>query len=424
LDFVDYLVDWASGVPILVVGTARPELLGRRPGWGGGKPNALTLSLSPLKDEETAQLLHLLLDRPVLAAEMQETLLERAGGNPLYAEEFVRLLGERQSGELALPETVQGLIAARIDGLPLDEKKLLQDVAVLGKVFWLGAAATLAGTERWTAEERLHALERKEFVRRERRVSVAGEIEFAFRHLLVRDVAYGQIPRAERAKRHRVAAEWIAGLGRPEDHAEMLAHHYVAALELAQAAGMPTADLERPARAALREAGDRAFSLNAFPSAVRSYERALELWPEEDADRTELLFRLASALHRAGDERAEAALERARTAALTAGEDERAAEVDADLAELWWHRGQNERTVEHLDRALELVAGLPASPAKARVLKGKSAQPGIALSRPRRGQRGRNPNRAGRACDGRAIRPPRAAGARAQQHQRRQASAR
>jgi tetratricopeptide (TPR) repeat protein len=369
LDFVDHLVDWASGVPILVVGTARPELLGRRPGWGGGKPNALTLSLSPLADAETAQLVHSLLDRPVLPADVQETLLERAGGNPLYAEEFVRLLDERgASEELPLPETVQGLIAARIDALPREEKSLLQDAAVLGKVFWLGAATKLAGVERWTAEKLLHELERKEFVRRERRASVAGEVEYAFRHLLVRDVAYGQIPRAERAERHRLAAEWIAGLGRPDDHAEMLAHHYVAALELAEAAGVPTTELEGPARAALNEAGNRAFSLNAFPSAARSYERALELWPKDDPGRGDLLFRCAHALFLAGDERRERAFEEARTALSHHGRDERAAEADALLAEYWWHRGDRDRAFEHLERAKQLVADVPPSPAKAHVL--------------------------------------------------------
>ena len=119
LDFVDHLVDWASGVPLLVVGTARPELLARRPGWGGGKPNALTLSLSPLSDDETARLVHALLERPLLDAAVQETLLERAAGNPLYAEEFVRMVEEHDPAEeLPLPETVQGLIAARIDALP------------------------------------------------------------------------------------------------------------------------------------------------------------------------------------------------------------------------------------------------------------------------------------------------------------------
>jgi class 3 adenylate cyclase/tetratricopeptide (TPR) repeat protein len=369
LDFVDHLVDWASGVPILAVGTARPELLARRPGWGGGKSNALTLSLSALSDQETAHLVHALLDRPVLEARVQEKLLERAGGNPLYAEEFARLLHDREAAEeLPLPETVQGLIAARIDGLPPDEKTLLQDAAVLGKVFWLGAVTELGELERWTAEERSHALERKEFVRRERRSSVTGEFEYAFRHLLVRDVAYGQIPRGTRADKHRLAARWIEALGRPEDHAELLAHHYVAALELAEAAGLPTADLSEPARLALKEAGDRAFALNAFTAAARSYERALALGQEDAADRPELMFRFAHALAVLEDERREQALEQARAALVAAGNEELAGQADALLAEVWWHRGDHDRLVQHLERAQQLVAAVPPSPAKAHVL--------------------------------------------------------
>jgi predicted ATPase/class 3 adenylate cyclase len=368
LDFVDHLVDWASGVPILVVGTARPELLARRSGWGGGKPNALTLSLSPLSDEETAQLVHSLLDRPVLDAEVQEALLDRAGGNPLYAEEFVRVLDERQDNQPPLPETVQGLIAARIDALPPEEKTLLQDAAVLGKVFWLGAAAELGRVGRWAAEERLHALERKEFVRRERRSSVAGETEYAFRHLLVRDVAYSQIPRAARADKHRGAAEWIDSLGRSEDHAEMLAHHYLSALELARAAGRPIADVADAARRVFRDAGDRSFALNAFPAAARYYAEALELAPAVDRDRPELLFRRAHALYLVGDETREQALTEASEASLATGNDERAAEAEALLAEYWWHRGNRDRSREHLDRARALVADLPSSAAKARVL--------------------------------------------------------
>jgi class 3 adenylate cyclase len=140
LDFIDHLVDWASGVPLLVLGTARPELLERRPGWGGGKPNATTLSLSPLSDEETAELVHALLESPVLAAETQAELLARASGNPLYAEEYARLFVEGRPPD-DLPESVQGLIAARLDALPEQEKALLHGAAVVGKVFWLGLGA-------------------------------------------------------------------------------------------------------------------------------------------------------------------------------------------------------------------------------------------------------------------------------------------
>src|SRR5439155_10028908 len=109
--------------------------------------------------------------------------------------------------------------------------------------------------------------------------SIAGELEYSFRHLLVRDVAYRQIPRAERVERHRRAAEWIGGLGRPDDHSEMLAHHYLQALELGGAANIDTSDFAEPALEALAAAGDRAFGLNAFDAAARYYRSALELPP-------------------------------------------------------------------------------------------------------------------------------------------------
>src|SRR5918996_1662047 len=191
-----------------------------------------------------------------------------------------------------LPETVQGIVAARLDGLAAEEKALLQDASVIGKVFWLGALTSMDGSPRWTLEERLHSLERKEFVRRERRSSVASENEYAFCHVLVRDVAYGQITRARRAEKHRLAAEWIESLGRAEDHAEMLAHHYLSALELARAVGAPPEALADRARVALSEAGDRALALNAFSAAERYFREALALWPAEDAGRPDLLYRL------------------------------------------------------------------------------------------------------------------------------------
>ena len=233
LDFVDHLVDWAAGAPILVVCSARPELLERRPGWGGGKLNALVLALSPLAETETATLIAAALGQSVLPAETQAALLERAGGNPLYAEQFARLYSE-SGGTEELPESIQGIVAARLDALSRDEKSLLQDASVHGKVFWVGAVSAMGERD---VESLLHGLERKQFVRRERRAAVGGEAEFAFRHILVRDVAYGQIPRAERGEKHEAAARWIESLGRPEDHAELVAHHYAEALDLARAAG-------------------------------------------------------------------------------------------------------------------------------------------------------------------------------------------
>jgi class 3 adenylate cyclase/tetratricopeptide (TPR) repeat protein len=351
LDFIDYLVDWAAGVPLLVVATARPELLAQRPAWGGGKANAVTLSLAPLSNDETAHLVHALLDRA-----------------SLDAEEFSRLVAAgREPAEL--PETVQGIVAARLDLLSVEEKRLLQDASVVGKVFWLGALAAMSGTERWEIEEQLHTLARQEFVRRERVPSVAGELEYAFRHILVRDVAYAQIPRVERADKHLLAAEWIEQLGRPEDHAELLAHHYRSALELA-AAGAADARLAERARLALRNAGDHALALHGYRAATRFYDAAIELWPEseEHEELAELLFGFARTLAMAGDERSPAALERARDALVAAGREGRAAEAATLLAELWWTRGNVVRSREHLEQARTLVAGEASSPSKAWVL--------------------------------------------------------
>ena len=180
LDFVDNLVERASGVPLLVLATARPELLQRRAGWGGGKANTLTISLPPLSNDDTAGLVDALLDQPQLEAQTREALLARAGGNPLYAEQYARVLLER-GDVIELPEAIQGIIAARLDSLSEDEKRLLQAAAVVGEVFWLGAVEAVDGVTRWQAEELLYALERKEFVQRVRRApSVAAETEYAF----------------------------------------------------------------------------------------------------------------------------------------------------------------------------------------------------------------------------------------------------
>jgi class 3 adenylate cyclase/tetratricopeptide (TPR) repeat protein len=372
LDFVDHLLDWAGGVPILVVCTARPELLSRRAGWGGGKPNAATLSLAPLDDEQTAHLIAALLERSVLPAETQTALLQRAGGNPLYAEEFVRMVADRGlvigDGNLPLPESVQGIVAARLDALPEDEKALLQDGAVIGKVFWLGAAAGIGGLERAPAEERLHRLERKEFVRRERRSSVAAEAEYAFQHLLVRDVAYSQIPRARRAEKHRLAAEWIERLGRPEDHAEMLAYHYSSALELARAAGADTTALSGRARLALREAGDRAYALGAYPAARAYYRDAVELCPRDDPGRPHLLLRYGQAITLVEPTKGSEVLFEARDALQAVGDSGLAAEAEMLLAETFWMQGQRDLGFERVRAAEALVAEEPSSASKAYVV--------------------------------------------------------
>jgi len=368
LDFVDELPDWVEDVPLLVLCTARPELLDRRSGWGGGKRNAFTISLSPLDADDTARLIAALLDRSVLPAETQAELLLRAGGNPLYAEQFVRMLSER--GEVAgdVPENVQGIIAARLDSLADDQKCLLQDAAVVGKVFWTASLAAVNGSEPATVEQRLRPLARKEFVRRERRTSVEGESEYAFNHVLVRDVAYGQIPRSERADKHRRAAEWIESLGRADDQAELLAHHYLSALELVQASGAEATDLAARARTALRAAGTRALALSSYAAAARSFEVAAGLAAEPDPDRPRALLRHGLALHALLDPQRFELLEEARSELVSVGDTDGAAEADLALAEGWWWAGERGRCTACLERAAELVRQGKASTTSASVL--------------------------------------------------------
>ncbi len=357
LDFVDHLADWATRVPLLVVGTARPELLARRPGWGGGKTNALTLSVAPLSGAETAELVHALLERAAIPADVQATLLERAGGNPLYAEEFVRLLDERVDGA-ALPETVQGIIAARLDVLEREDKELLQDAAVLGRVFWVGGLAR----ERTDAEAALHRLERREFVQRERRSSVANETEYAFRHALVREVAYEQIPRAQRGGKHRRVADWLETLGRSEDLAELLAHHYIAVLDYEQ----PDEAFAMRAARALGEGGNRALALNAYPAAASFYRRALDLAGETERGR--LLFGLGSALTTLADPEAAELLAEASEMLVAGGDPERAAEAECALAQIAFDTAGAPDVDRHVRRAVVLMHGRPPSAAHARTL--------------------------------------------------------
>jgi class 3 adenylate cyclase len=358
LDFVDQLVEWVAGVPLLVVCTTRPELFERRPGWGGGKRNALTVSLGPLDDADTARIVAATLDQALLPAETQAALLARADGNPLYAEQYARMVAEGAPPD-ALPENVQGIVAARLDLLSTEEKSLLQDASVIGRIFWPGAL----GVE----EERLHTLVRKEFVRRERRGSIAGEAEYSFAHALVRDVAYAQIPRGARAERHRRAAEWVGSLpaDRAVDRAEMLAHHYAAAIELTTAAGGDTSGLLEPARHAYRDAGHRAFSLNALPAAARFYTAALELWPRDDPERAPLLLARAETLMFVGGD---AAADAEEALGLIDGDPEAIAAAETTLARAYWFLGRGLDAGLHAERALALISGRPPSRTKATVI--------------------------------------------------------
>jgi len=309
LDFVDELVEHAL-VPLLVLGTARPELLDRRPDWGSGDRRE-TVALEPLTDEETMVLVRELAGAGPLSSELEPTLLARAAGNPLYAEEFARMAAEGGSPGRALPESVRGIVAARLDVVPPAEKELLQDAAVLGQTFWPGALAHVGGRDPAGLAGLLGGLERREFVRRVSHSDVDGERGYVFRHPLIREVAYEQIPRARRGRMHLLAAEWTASLraDRAGERAELLAEHYLDAIAYSRA-GDDLGDLPERAWRALSEAGARARALHSLAHAADRYRRALVLAEEHGGDVDPIALSLAELELRTGSlERGRARLE-------------------------------------------------------------------------------------------------------------------
>ncbi|HKE97319.1 MAG TPA: BTAD domain-containing putative transcriptional regulator [Actinomycetes bacterium] len=384
LEFVDELVDQAAGVPLLVVCAARPELLERRPSWSGGKTNATTISLAPLSPSGTTDLLRELLHGATVSLATQVALVARAGGNPLFVEEYVRMLGDQgllpgragspdlaELSSLPVPESVQHLITARLDALDPADKALLADAAVFGEVGWVAALAAISGRDPGEVGQWLHRMERRDLLRQARATSVAGETEYTFRHGLVRDVAYGQLARAARAERHERAAAWFHALGadRSEDRAELLAHHWRQALTLTKASGQSHAELADRARGALRESADRAMALKSYKRAIRFYRDALDLWPEGCPERGELLLELGRA-RMVADNDGEAELEAARDVLLAAGRRARAAECEMLLNHLAWRNGRTADRTAHRDRALALIRDEEPSASKALVLAG------------------------------------------------------
>ena len=234
---------------------------------------------------------------------------------------------------------------------------------------WPGALSAITGRSRRWITGRLRDLEEREFLQGAADSSVEGEPEYRFRHVLIRDVAYNEIPRRRRGDVHRKTAEWLETLSpdRASDRAEMLAHHLQCAYELTRAAGADASELAEPARLAMRDAGDRALSLNAFPAAARFFRAALALWPAGDRERPSLLFLLGKSMYyeqtAGADELAEA-----RDALLAAGDRETAAEAEAFLAYLAHHHGLRDQYFAHLDEAAALVSDLGPSRAKAEVL--------------------------------------------------------
>jgi class 3 adenylate cyclase/tetratricopeptide (TPR) repeat protein len=366
LEFIEHLRDEATDAPILMICTARPELFTNRPQWGGGSRDSLTIGLAPLSPMETAELAAALSKRPVMPASAQQALLERSGGNPLYVTEYVRLAAEKglldhlgDDKDLPLPTSVQAIIAARLDLLSAEEKSLLLTASVIGKVFWIGALAELMGSQPEAVRTVAKHLVANDFLRSVRRSSMFGQEEFAFAHVLTRDVAYSQLPKKQRAALHEAMGSWLEAGERAEDVPELLAYHYATALEL-QPASNPE-QVERLFRT-LMLAGERTRSLDAV-RAAEYYKRASAVAPDADA-RGRALLAYANNAFASGEAVIGTINE---SIGLLRQVGNRDAELEAWVVKgrIEWWTGDAAATDEDAKAALELAADLPPSPAVA-----------------------------------------------------------
>ena len=306
LDLLEELADRAQG-PLLFVCPARPELTGSRPTWGGGKRSFSSVFLSPLGEADARQLVAQLLDVDGLREDTRAQILERAEGNPFFLEEILRQLIDdgriaRRDGrwtvaadfqQLDLPDTVQGVLSARIDLLQPREKRTLQQASVVGRIFWRGAVAVLVD-DHDSLDPDLRRLEERELVASRVSSSLVGEEELSFRHILTRDVAYESLPRRERPHAHARVARWIEETtgDRQREYAALLAHHYTEAYRGASGdRAFPREELEalrrrafdlllQAARTSFRGAAygaARALAGNAFEVGADADERAAAL---------------------------------------------------------------------------------------------------------------------------------------------------
>ncbi len=294
LDFVEHTADWIRDTPMLLLILSRPELLERRPTWSGGKRSTTTLFLDPLGEDESRELARGLLGGKPAPEALLDLVLARASGNPLFMEEMLRSLIERgvlteekdqwvltvPVDQVAIPDTVHAVIASRIDALPVAEKRALQAAAVIGKDFWLGALRDVSDEDH--TEEAVGALAAKDLVVRKPLSTLVGEEEITFRHILIRDVAYAMIPKAQRWPKHARHAEWLRKIigDRQAEYADFIAYHWLQVIALRKALGQPPdPNAHAQAVANLLLAGDRAASVYATTTALDHYSRALDLDP-------------------------------------------------------------------------------------------------------------------------------------------------
>jgi tetratricopeptide (TPR) repeat protein len=369
LDAVEHLAQRVDG-PLMLICLTRDELLQRRPDWGGGCTNSTQLSLEPLSRDDTGALVSALLPVVPGNGDVIPAVVERSGGNPLFAEEIVRRIAEGGGEEeVEMPDTVQGVLAARLDALEPFERRVVQQAAVVGRTFWEGSLQGLAEAEGRDLRRTLRTLQEKDILAPGAEGRLAGERELAFKHVLIRDVAYGMLPKAVRSRKHYDVGNFIeqrAG-DRSDEVAALLAEHYGRAATLGLEGGVGPGELDQMLGRAVRfleEAGDAASHLYSNREAAAHYRQALALGrPSEVADE--------GALARIGDKLGDVALRLGRVDEAVevwrecleyhrGQEDlERVADLHRKVGAALSHQGERKAAIEHYQRGIDLLKDGP-----------------------------------------------------------------
>ena len=302
VSFVERLGSAMRDVPLLVLCTSRPELLEHEPAWAAAIAGSQTISLSSMNDKHIADMYAALFGKAAFPANRLDQLIELAGGNPLYAHEYFRMLVEQGSLTIpvddpssdavpSIPDNVHAVIANRIDLLDPEDRAVLLAGSVFGMVFWPDAVASALHRPVSSVDRALRRLELRDLVLQQTESSREHQIEYRFSHVLIRDVCYQRLPRTERVAQHSGAADWLESSpgGRATDLAEVVANHRFSAHEIARTLGLPTEPYAPGARRALHRAARRAYSLHAPDIAAEHVAKALRLFGPDDTDSDERL---------------------------------------------------------------------------------------------------------------------------------------
>ncbi|MET7402794.1 adenylate/guanylate cyclase domain-containing protein [Dactylosporangium sp. NPDC005572] len=380
--FVERLGASVRDVPLLLLCTARPEFLERNPSWAGAVAGSVTITLPPLRDSEIATMYAHLLGQAAFPSTSINSLVELADGNPLYALEYTRMLAEQGSlratdaldRALPMPDSVHAVIANRVDLLDAADRAVLQAAAVVGMNFWPGAVGAAMSRPQDGIERSLRRLEQRDLIHEQAASTMAGQTEYRFGHVLVRDVCYQRLPRTERVARHELTAEWLDGVAtdRDTDLAEVVANHRYTAYEIARSLGLDAARYSVPAREALHRAARRTYALHALDAAATYAGKALALCDDEtdplerlriEQLATEIRFYAdpEGFLGTGGAEQLVSLAERLYAAGDQAG----AARAWTVRGQAAWLRADRLDALSCLDRAVELFDELPDDPSKA-----------------------------------------------------------